>query len=218
MFMYGNILDYINCDIPIVKQPIGRICAPWISSVPEHTELFTRIVEKPKTFEDMKDVSKRFSLKFPKISINLPEQYDAIHVRKGDKVYGSDKQSENHSIQSYLKYVTSENLYVMTDDYSVIEKVKEYYKGTVFYLVDVSDNGFWDPYNLRVCLKEVVNNEDKFVKSDKYQSTMKLLEEVLICSKSQTFIGAYSSNVAKYIKLVHETGKCISIDAEWTSI
>lgn len=147
-----------------------------------------------------------------------PYPYVAIHVRRGDKIDGFRAgrrlaaEGENVPVEKYLSIIDErlpkiKNLFVMTDDYRVIEEIQSARPGLKIYtFCDKGDQGY------------IQQSFDACESSLKVKALRRIVSEAEIARRSRIFIGCYKSNVSRYIALVHERpGQCLSADGclEW---
>lgn len=144
-----------------------------------------------------------------KKSLNLPEHYMGVHIRRGDKI--TEQEMESIDLQKYLDAIIANKLkassvYIATDDISVIPFFQ---KGLAIHGIDVycnnniSQNGF---------------DEAKFNtknKEDRYNDTLNTLFDMDVLIHSTFFIGTYSSNVSRIVPLYIGFDNSISLDVEW---
>ena len=121
-------------------------------------------------------------------SIKLPDSFIGLHIRSGDKYL----ESNIYSLESYMNKVQAlsdeQNLFILTDDYSIIEELNARYKDYhVFTLCEVSERGY---FHSSFC-KENIDYK-------KYH-LLKLFASVEIISSSKLFVGTYSSNPGMYL-------------------
>ncbi|EGR4673514.1 hypothetical protein C4G56_RS18480 [Vibrio parahaemolyticus] len=145
-----------------------------------------------------------------KISISNVD-YISVHIRRGDKI--ATNEMENISISRYVEEIKkrshiSKNVYVATDDYSVIKEVEaslgDSYK--VFHSVTSDRSGFSEKDNIESSSEE------------KRKEMLNLLLDVSILSEGQFFIGTYSSNLSRVIPCFKKLSECKSLDIEWTPV
>ena len=145
-----------------------------------------------------------------KKSINLPVEYIGVHIRRGDKI--TTNEMEDISLEKYLSAINdakkiSKNVYIATDDTSIIEYIKfELAKENVKIFTNntLCENGY---------------NQTRFNRADKtyrYDITMNTLADAFILCDSKYFIGTYSSNLSRFVALKKGFEKCKSLDVqEW---
>lgn len=138
-----------------------------------------------------------------KTSIVLPNKYISIHIRSGDK----NLETETYKIEKYMKKASSiglsKNVFILTDDYSIIENLRIKYSDWNFLtLCDPSERGY--------------QHSDFKTKSkqEKYLKHLKLLASMDICAESNHFIGTYSSNPGMFMGMRIGEENCSCLDFE----
>lgn len=137
--------------------------------------------------------------------LNLPERYIGLHIRGGDKFIEASRQEEGKYINKAVSLTDCRNAFVLTDDFSVIERLQKNYPEWIFYtLCKESERGYFH--------KEF-NKQDRHTKAKKL---VRLFASVDIISESELFIGTFSSNPGMYLGMRMEPRKTFSVDVpEW---
>lgn len=144
-----------------------------------------------------------------KQQMGLPEIYIGIHIRRGDKITSGEMAEIG-----LIKYIDairkkenlSRNIYIATDDISVMDSLNEILVPEGFYLFfnnSVVQTGF-DEF--------AFNNKDK---RGRYVDTLNMLLDMDILIHSTFFIGTYSSNVSRVVPLYIGFDNCLSLDENW---
>ena len=152
--------------------------------------------------------------------LNLPDDYIAFHIRRGDKIGerplqdGASIEAEKHSSKDYLekllelkdlKIESIKNIFISTDSYISVKELEE----------------FIEQENLDIKIYTTCNKnhigwstkESKVKFENKFDETMRLLTDAEICFHSKYFVGTYSSNMSRFITLMHDNPKnCLSLD------
>lgn len=147
-----------------------------------------------------------------KSQIGLPEKYIGVHIRRGDKI--STHEMDNIDIEQYIyeimnKGSISKNVYVATDDHSIISIIHEKLHPlgfTIYHNIYVSQEGF---------------NEKKYNKKskiDKFNDTLYTLLDIDILRGATFFIGTYSSNLSRIIPCFIDKKYCKSLDIDWNVV
>ncbi|NMD00725.1 MAG: hypothetical protein GYA62_13525 [Bacteroidales bacterium] len=126
-------------------------------------------------------------------TLNLPTFYIGMHIRAGDKI----KEDKVYDIKNYfdlLRTLSNEtscdNIYVFTDDYSIIKNIKEKYPTyKIFTLCETNEQGY----------DNLLFNQLK--PSEKKEKIIKMFANVEILTKSNIFIGAYNSSPDIFLSL-----------------
>lgn len=137
--------------------------------------------------------------------------YIGVHIRRGDKI--KSKEMNDIQLDVYIQAILkknhiSKNVYIATDDISIIDEMKiklgnEY---NIYYNLFLNSQGF---------------DESKFNKMNRSQSntiTKLAILDVDILSNSTHFIGTYSSNLSRIIPCFKGLSSCESIDIPWNPI
>ncbi len=136
-----------------------------------------------------------------KNSIKLTEKYLSMHIRAGDKTLEANTFSPHQYIEKANKLKLYKKVFILTDDYTVIEELKESYRDWEFFtLCSTSERGY-------------IHSE--FTKLDKYQKYLqhlKLFASLDICAESDKFIGTYSSNPGMFMGMRIGEDKCACVD------
>lgn len=130
--------------------------------------------------------------------------YAAFHIRRGDKLLQSA--GDDISPNAYLEKInivdpSVEQVFVLTDDYSMVEILKNSSHRTIKTLCPEIQRGhFWADFNAQ-------SPEEKLTK------VKLLIIETLIAAGSSSFVGVWRSNVSKMIGLLHpDPARCHSLD------
>ena len=136
-------------------------------------------------------------------SLNLPPSYLGVHIRSGDI------EKKNYAIQSYINLITSlstdKNLFVATDNYSSIAKIKsEYPEYNIYTFCKQTETGFDEG---------AYNSQSK---ASKKETLINLLADTEALYRSEIFIGTISSNVGSFVGMRRKAKAWYGIDAqEW---
>ncbi len=132
-------------------------------------------------------------------AIDLPKEYIAFHIRRGDKFV----EHQFEPVEKYFKKlgnVKIKNLFVLTDDYRIIE-----------YLI--SNHSEWNIYTL--CGKEECGYFQPEIDGQSYNqkrdNILKLIASVEIMSFSKKFIGVFSSNPDMFLG-IRNPSICSGVD------
>ena len=144
-----------------------------------------------------------------KSEMNLPVDYIAVHIRRGDKIVSREMKELGLSL--YIDAVKgkkhiSRNVFIATDDGSVTDKLKSV-------LVAEGFNVYWNTAVTQTGFDEsLFNTKDK---KSRYIDTLNMLLDMDILIHSSFFIGTYTSNVSRIVPLYVGFGKSLSLDDEW---
>jgi len=136
-------------------------------------------------------------------SLSLPKVYLAMHIRKGDK----EREATVFGWESYVYEASKQdcnNWFIFTDDYSVVENIRNYEKGICIYtLCSPLERGY---------VHESLISADA---TEKNNRILRMFAAVDICKVSVCFIGTKTSNPYHVIELAHHGENCISLDSTW---
>ena len=156
--------------------------------------------------------------------LNLPSDYVAIHIRRGDKVGEApfrtnrktgSSEAQSFPVEAYLNRLLVEpeaeprHIFVCTDSYAAFLELQNHARDawrdpTIYTLASPTDKG-----HSTLLLRQQFKN--------KYQAVVRLLADVKICTKSRRFVGTYSSNLSRLVPLLHDQpDRCHSLDIDWT--
>lgn len=142
--------------------------------------------------------------------VNLVKDSCGLHIRRGDKVSGKSKEAESFNVDVYVEKALQidpnlTTFTLCTDDYEVIKDFKLKYPE--FKLISLCL-----PYKNGYSQKEYNSKRKKL---DKRNEVIDVLKDCNLLINSKIFIGAYSSNVARFVTLMKNNKQCYSIDIEW---
>lgn len=136
-----------------------------------------------------------------KKTIDLPENFISIHIRDGDKI----KETNTYSTKEYMEkaYHSSQNksAFILTDNYSVIEDLQNFYKDWDFFTLCAHNERGYDHSVFK-----------KLNKHQKYMQHLKLFASLDICATADKFIGTYSSNPGGFMAMRIGEENCICLD------
>jgi hypothetical protein len=152
-----------------------------------------------------------------KTIVNLNNQIDhqfikesfGIHIRRGDKIFGNLQEAGNINLQSYINKAISIDptifkFTICTDDFTVIETLRNAYPSFQFYTLCNPVKRGYDQ-----------NNFNKLTdKKDKKEEVYSILTDSNILIESKIFIGTYSSNISRYVGIMRDSLLCYSIDKD----
>ena len=141
--------------------------------------------------------------------IGLPDKYIGVHIRRGDKI--TAKEMQFISLDKYIKLIfelktISKNIYVATDDVSVIDYLRN----------KLSLGGFTLFYNNMNTKRGF--NENDFNKSSHqeiYHDTLNVMLDMDILIHSCYFVGTYTSNLSRIVPFYIGLNRCTSLDIKW---
>lgn len=139
-----------------------------------------------------------------KAQLNLPEKYLGFQIRRGDK----HREIEFTNVELYIREASErsviKNVFVLTDDYGVIEELREKFpEWTIYSLCRPEERGY--------------THADFFSKSraDIYTDTVRLIATIEILKDSELFVGAFSANPSMFLAMLMPREKTVSVDVPW---
>lgn len=136
--------------------------------------------------------------------LSLPASYVGFQVRRGDKNTEIDLSDTARYIEMAQERSAIRDVFVLTDDYSVIEELNSKYSDwNIHTLCQPSERGY--------------AHGDFFSKSREeiHQGTLKLIANIEILRKSALFVGTFSANPSMFLGMAMEHEKAISVDVPW---
>ncbi|MDR0865205.1 MAG: hypothetical protein LBO74_09800 [Candidatus Symbiothrix sp.] len=136
-------------------------------------------------------------------SLHLPENYTGFHIRSGDK----SKEAALLDVAKYTekaqRYSPTPNAFVLTDDYRIIEDFRSQMKvWTVYTLCKKEERGYFHT--------DFQKKDTGFIR----ESHENLLASMDILSKSNIFVGTFSSNPGMYLGMRMPAGTAFGVDLE----
>ncbi|WP_432633613.1 hypothetical protein [Brachyspira sp.] len=136
-------------------------------------------------------------------SLNLPKKYIGFHIRAGDKITEAELIEPEKYIKNLNKYTDIKDIFISTDDYSIIKKLQ---------------NKYGDKYNIYTLTnkKELGYNQGNFElsnKNDKYNHLIEFFASIDILLNSELCFGSYTSNPSIFLGAVLGKSKFIEINS-----
>lgn len=125
-------------------------------------------------------------------NLNLPKKYIGFHIRAGDKITEAELIKPEKYIESLKKHSDIKDIFISTDDYSVVEKLK---------------NQYGNEYNIYTLTnkKELGYNQGDFEssnKNEKYNHLIEFFASIEILLNSELCFGSYTSNPSIFLGAV----------------
>lgn len=144
--------------------------------------------------------------------LKLPKDYIGVHIRRGDKI--TSKEMQEMHLDLYVNTIInykgiSSNVYIATDDTSIINVIKEKLCLNGF-------NIFYNSLNRSTGFNEAVFNHSS--KQERREETINVLLDMEVLIHSDFFIGTYTSNLSRVVPFFLGLDKCISLDNDWNII
>lgn len=120
--------------------------------------------------------------------VDIPENFIGFHIRGGDKIIEADNIHYSKYIEMAESKSETRNAFVLTDDYTIIEQLRENYKTWNFYtLTREEERGY---YHADFVSKSVEERNNDLIK---------LFASIEFLRKSEIFIGTFSSNPGMFL-------------------
>lgn len=147
-----------------------------------------------------------------KNNLKLPNDYIGVHIRRGDKI--TSKEMEEIRLDKYVNTIInyksiSSNVFIATDDTSIINDIKEK-------LYPHGFNIFYNRQNQSTGFNEAIFNHAS--KQTRREETINVLLDMDVLIHSKFFIGTYTSNLSRVVPFFLGLDKCISLDNDWNII
>jgi hypothetical protein len=134
-------------------------------------------------------------------SLDLPNEYIGIHIRKGDK-------KKEFNLISAREYIKKAELlsdirvaFILTDDYTVIHELKCEFKVWNFYTLCAKDErGYLH--------QEFIDKPVAY----KHERIINLFASIDILNNSKFFIGTFTSNPGMYLGMRRGKNRCFGMD------
>lgn len=132
-------------------------------------------------------------------NLNLPSEYLAVNVRRGDK----DTEFKFIDTSSYIKKLQNvsiiKNIFVFTDDYEVIENLSQYKDYSIFSLVNKSEKGYIHGDFLKLSV------------SEKRYLLIKMFAAIELVCKSNYAVGTFTTNPGLFFGMRMSENKFFSL-------
>ena len=144
--------------------------------------------------------------------LKLPSNYIGVHIRRGDKIT-SEEMKEIH-LDNYVNTIVahktiSTNVYIATDDVSIINDLMPKLSGLGF-------NLYYNTFNQSQGFNEASYNQAS--RQVKREETLNVLLDMEVLIHAKFFIGTYTSNLSRVVPFFLGLDHCISLDNDWNII
>lgn len=134
--------------------------------------------------------------------LQLPPHYAAVQIRRGDKVMEHELVSEEIIFNKLGGVINIFDVFVFTDDYDCIEKLKaKYPQYRIYTLATPDDKG----YN---------NEEFKHNKEKQMEGRIKMFASMEIIARSDLFVGSITTNPGMFLGMYMPKDKVVYVDAD----
>lgn len=138
-------------------------------------------------------------------NLGIPRHHAGMHIRQGDKDEEAKLYNPDNYIHHLQKYTDEKIVFVLTDDFRVITRLREDYPDYQFFtLCQPEERGY--------SLSELLNSPKK----EQRNAFLRLFASMEILEDSSIFVGTYSANPGMNMGFRLEKGsiKCIDFD-DW---
>lgn len=134
-------------------------------------------------------------------ALNLPDKYVGFHIRGGDKFV-------EHKLEQCIGYIskaeqltTVREAFVLTDDYLIIEALRNDFPHWCFYtLTGLNERGYFHA------------EFQKLNMEDKKENLVKLFASMEVLRNADLFVGTYSSNPGMFLGMCMDENRVYGID------
>lgn len=134
-------------------------------------------------------------------SVDLPDRYVGLHIRGGDKFVEHEQEQCSVYIKKAEQFSSLREAFVLTDDYGVIETLRQDYPYWKFH-------SFTNPAERGYFHSEFQNQK----KEDKKRNLIKLFASMEILKDSDLFVGTFSSNPGMFLGMCMERERVYGVD------
>ena len=206
--LYNKIFKFFNPTALLSKESFQRMHSGDFLSQYSEGELLNAVSNSFKKFYKYNALTQN-SISEKKQYINIPDNYISVHIRRGDKIVTGEMEDINLNfyVDAIRKYrYISNNIYIATDDVTVISYISKKLSDTdikIYYNKDNKLKGFDEKtYNLK---SDSVRRDE----------VLNMLFDMDMMINSSFFIGTFSSNVGCVVAMYLGLDKCHSIDVSW---
>ena len=136
-------------------------------------------------------------------NLNLPKKYIGFHIRAGDKITEAELIKPEKYIESLKKHSDIKDIFISTDDYFVVEKLKNQYgsKYNIYTLTNKKELGY-NQYDFEMSNKK-----------EKYNHLIEFFASIEILLNSELCFGSYTSNPSIFFGAVLGKEKFIEVNS-----
>lgn len=117
------------------------------------------------------------------MDLHLPAEYCGMHIRQGDKILEANVYPVEHYMEILLNHTDCKDVFVLTDDYRVIQNLKtEYSKYNFYTLCQATETGY---------------DYDKLMRrsyEEQKQAFLRLWASMDVLERGKIFVGTFSAN------------------------
>ena len=193
-------------DLPVIEKDLVSWKASrselwgesWIELTEDIKDIFSKIFILNKSSNAM--IAEKIQ------ELNLPVQYSSVHVRRGDKKDQFNEYGQLSDLQIIRKLEKAlinksvANVFLMTDDYHIVEIMRSKTSFQIYTLCSPSNDG----------------NPDRLRTSSGH--TIDLLTEITIAKNSGSHFQTVNTRVSKVVRLLRKDENCFHIFDENYSV
>ena len=136
-------------------------------------------------------------------SVQLPKKYVGLHIRRGDKSIETKLLDRQNYMDKVKPLSDIRDLFILTDDYQIIEEINIEYKEYVIYtLCNKDERGYFHERSLK--------QEKEMIK----RAHEKLFASIDLLTNAQYFIGTFTSNPGIFLGMRMPQNRITSIDLD----
>lgn len=133
-------------------------------------------------------------------AIDLPSVYLGFHIRGGDKYIEDDLQPVHRYLNETVHLSNCKNAFILTDDYRIIEEVRrEFTDWNIYSLCQEDEQGYYH--------QEFMKKDREYIK----KKSLRLFASTDILSRSEYFIGTFTSNPGMFMGMRMDTSRCLGL-------
>jgi len=209
MFDFGPDVQFVTGAPPgwsITQNPHFEVVHPdWDHGSHLALDNYIKISSIDISPERLREIALRFIPKFHLETIPS-KKYDAIHIRRGDAMTSGEGCIYFHSMD-YIAKTTCDDVFVMSDDHRVLDEISGPKK--IHHMIPETEIGNWTTNNYVTEPGQPIFA----MRKDKLDVTKRLIQEMYIAAKSQTFVFTNSS-VGYFVSLIHrDPTRCINLQS-----
>jgi hypothetical protein len=210
LFDFGHDIEFVKGMPPGYSiqgdNPLFEVAHPdWDHGPNTSLDNYNKMYSIDISFERQREIALRFIPKIPD-ERTPAETFDAIHIRRGDALTAGEGGKYFHAMD-YLAKTTCDDVFVMSDDHRVIDEISGPKK--IHHMIPEDEIGNWG--NISYVTEP---GQPVFIlRNDKMKLIVRLIQEMYIAAKSQTFLYT-NSCVGHFVSLIHrDPTRCINLQS-----
>lgn len=189
-FTYDLWNDIVHINLDDIVNVDYFFCGTYFMLIKELDEMVWRYNYETKIAVDDKV-----------LTLLLPKEYVGMHIRGGDKIIEAKLLNWTNYVKRAIAVMPNcDKWFVFTDDYSIVEAIKNEYPDHIVYsLCDSNERGYY--------YEQFLADKGKM-----FDKMIRMFAAVDICKKADCFIGTRTANPYFVISLYKNGENCISLD------